>query len=195
MDLLVRPARPEDAVRPAALRVGEAVLHRLRGQRARALKLLHARVRRARARRELRVLPRRDRRASELIGVVAGFPVRDGDRLSRRFIRLTLPRCRRGACPSTFRAPARRRRRRAASAAGRLLRRRARGRRTRYRRRGIAQRLLEDAEHAGRARRAARGSRSTPACRTAPARALYDAYGFRRARDPPRARRPHRRAR
>ena len=28
----------------------------------------------------------------QLIGVVAGFPVREGDRLSRRFIRLTLPR-------------------------------------------------------------------------------------------------------
>ena len=74
MDLLVRPAAPEDRLRPAALRVREAVLHGLRGQREARAGAARGRLRRARPRRQLRVLPRRagERRADRRGGRLPG---------------------------------------------------------------------------------------------------------------------------
>jgi len=90
MDLLVRPAAPDDPCVPLLFESARPYYTAYAGSEQRALELLHA------------VYTRPTHAASydcctvacvdgELVGVVAGFPVTSGDRLSRRFIQLTLP--------------------------------------------------------------------------------------------------------
>ena len=102
MELLVRPALPEDACVPLLFESAKPYYTAYAGSERRALKLLQ------------RVFPRPGHAASyectqlatthedEIVGVLAAFPVRDGDRLSRRFIRLTLPRVPPWGLLSTF---------------------------------------------------------------------------------------------
>jgi ribosomal protein S18 acetylase RimI-like enzyme len=90
MDLLVRPATPGDPAVPLLFESAKPYYTAYAGSETRALKLLQ------------HVFREPGHAASydcctvayvntELVGVVAGFPVSSGDRLSRRFIRLTLP--------------------------------------------------------------------------------------------------------
>src|SRR3954449_12896925 len=90
MDVLVRPATPEDPCVPLLFESARPYYTAYAGSERRALALLQA------------VFREPTHAASydcctvacvdgELVGVVAGFPVASGDRLSRRFIRLTLP--------------------------------------------------------------------------------------------------------
>ena len=192
--LLVRPARPEDPCDAAALRVGEALLHRLRGRRAARARRCWARVYAApRARRELRIC-HVARPTGELVGVLAGFPVGQGDRWRAASSALTLPALPPWRWPGTFRHLAPPARVAPRPPAGRLLRRRA-GRRRAGAGAGLARRLLDEAEReARRERLRAARARHRPAA-TAPRAALYEAYGFGRARGPPRRRRPRPRAR
>src|SRR6201989_1209428 len=102
MDLFVRPARPEDPCVPLLFESAKPYYTAYAGSERRALKLFHA------------VFARTGPAASygwcqdaiadgELVGIVAGFPVRDGDRLSQRFVALTLPRLPPWRWPGTFR--------------------------------------------------------------------------------------------
>src|SRR4051812_5385008 len=102
MDLLVRPAHPQDPCVPLLFESAKPYYTAYFGSEQRALKLLHA------------IWPRRGHAASyefcrvaaagdRIVGVVAGFPVREGDRLSRRFISLTLRRLPPWRLPGTFR--------------------------------------------------------------------------------------------
>ncbi len=90
MDLLVRPATPGDLAVPLLFESAKPYYTAYAGSEQRALALLHS------------VFKEPTHAASddcctvayvdtELVGVVAGFPVTSGDRLSRRFIQLTLP--------------------------------------------------------------------------------------------------------
>ena len=90
MDLLVRPATPGDLAVPLLFESAKPYYTAYAGSEKRALALLEA------------VFKEPTHAASydcctvayvdtELVGVVAGFPVTSGDRLSRRFIQLTLP--------------------------------------------------------------------------------------------------------
>jgi ribosomal protein S18 acetylase RimI-like enzyme len=177
MDLLVRPAQPEDAAAALLFESAKPYYTAYAGSERGALKLLQ------------RVWGHRDHAASFefchvattphglLIGVLSGFPVRDGDHLSRRFIRLTLPRVAPWRLPKTFAH---------LYAAGGVAPRPpldayyvdALAVAHNYRRQGVAQRLLETAE-----RLAARSGCYRLALDTGlqnqGARALYDAYGFR----------------
>jgi ribosomal protein S18 acetylase RimI-like enzyme len=172
----IRPARPDDPAAALLYESAKPYYDAYAGGPKRARALLEA------------VFPHPGHAASyelcrvavadgELVGVVAGFPVLDGDRLARRFIRLTVPRLPIWAWPATLRH---------LRAAGRVSPTPpvnayyvdalavARD----WRRRGIASALLEDAE-----RRAQRAGMAGIALDTglhnAPARALYTAYGFR----------------
>src|SRR3954467_11712212 len=104
MDLLVRPAHPSDACVPLLFESAKPYYTAYAGSERRALKLLGA------------VWPRRGHAASyeycrvamaegRLVGVVAGFPVADGDLLSRRFVWLTLRRLPPWRLPATVRHP------------------------------------------------------------------------------------------
>jgi len=90
MDLLVRPATPGDLAVPLLFESAKPYYTAYAGSEKRALALLDA------------VFKEPTHAASydcctvayvdtELVGIVAGFPVTSGDRLSRRFIQLTLP--------------------------------------------------------------------------------------------------------
>jgi ribosomal protein S18 acetylase RimI-like enzyme len=183
MDLRVRPARPEDRAAPGLLYASAAPYYDAYAGSAR------------RAERILRALwPRPGHTASfevcwvaETAGSVAGvmvcFPAEDGDRLARRFLSLSVVRL------PLWRWPAIVRHLRASAAVTPIplpgaLYVDALAVAEHHRRQGIARRLLEDAE-----RRAAQLRLSGVALDTglqnAPARALYEAYGFReRARHP-----------
>src|SRR4051794_40731062 len=102
MDLEVRPAHPEDPCVPLLFDSSKPYYTAYAGSERRALALLHA------------VWPRPGHAASyeccrvaiagdQLVGVLAGFPVADGDRLSRRFVRMTLLRLPPWRLPGTFR--------------------------------------------------------------------------------------------
>src|SRR4051794_27316220 len=103
MDLLVRPARPEDPCVPLLFESAKPYYTAYAGSERRALAMLQ------------RIWPRPGHAASyeccrvattageELVGLVAGFPVREGDRLSRRFVALTPPRFPPWRLPATFR--------------------------------------------------------------------------------------------
>ena len=185
------PRAPEDLLRAAAVRVGPAVLRRLRRRRgARARRCCAAVYPRPRPRRQLRALPRRRWPTARWSGV-AGRASRCARATGWRGAswRSRCRGCRRGAGRGTFAPPARRRdASRPRPPARRLLRRRAR------RRPGLAppRRGPAPARPTPRRRRRAPACaawRSTPAWHNAPARALYDGLRLPRARDPPRARR------
>ena len=98
-------------VRPAALRVREAVLHRLRGQRAARAEAAAARLRASPGHAaSYELLPCRATSTAELVGVVAGFPVaRRATGSARRFVQLTLPALPPWRWPGDVPPPARRR--------------------------------------------------------------------------------------
>ena len=175
MDLLVRPARPEDPCVPLLFESAKPYYTAYAGSAERAQALLHAIYRErghAASYEHCRVAVVGD----ALVGVLAAFPVGDGDRLARRFVALTLPRLPPWRWPGTFRH---------LRAAGGVSPRPpaeayyvdALAVDPAWRRRGIARRLLAEAE--AEAARAGLGSVALDTgLHNAPARALYEAHGF-----------------
>ncbi|HEX6023041.1 MAG TPA: GNAT family N-acetyltransferase, partial [Solirubrobacter sp.] len=175
MDLIVRPARPEDPAVALLFESAKPYYTAYAGSEQRALALLTA------------LWTRTDHAASyelcriavtdhQIVGLVAGFPVRDADRLSRRFVGMTFRRMPPWRWPHTYRH---------LRAAGDVAPRPpldafyvdALAVDANWRRRGIAHRLLEDA--AAQARRAGfRRLALDTGLQNAPARALYTAFGF-----------------
>jgi ribosomal protein S18 acetylase RimI-like enzyme len=175
MDLLVRPAAPEDRCVPLLFESAKPYYTAYAGSERRALTLLDA------------VFTERGHAASyehcrvalageELVGVMAGFPVLEGDRLSRRFVRLTLPKLPPWHWPGTFRH---------LKAAGGVAPSPpadayyvdalavAPG----WRRRGVAKRLLDDA-HTEASQRGLPHVALDTGLQNHEARALYESYGF-----------------
>jgi ribosomal protein S18 acetylase RimI-like enzyme len=175
MEISVRPARPEDACVALLYASAQPYYDAYAGSPERALRLLE------------HVFPRRGHAASyelcrvaladgALAGVLIGFPVAEADRLARRFVRLTLPQVPPWRWPGTVRH---------LRAAGTLAPRPPRQAfyvdalavDPRFRRRGVARRLLAEAEaqaaHAG-----LHGVALDTGLGNAGARALYSAYGF-----------------
>jgi ribosomal protein S18 acetylase RimI-like enzyme len=171
----IRPARPDDPAVPLLYESARPYYDAYAGDPRRAFRMLEA------------VYPERGHAASfercrvalagdEIVGVIAGFPVPEGDRLARRFVRLTVPRLPPWAWPRTMRH---------LRAAGHLSPQPpadayyvdALAVSAAWRRRGIARALLDDA-----AQEAVRAGLSGLALDTGmhnePARALYRAYGF-----------------
>ena len=175
MNLLVRPARPEDPCVPLLFESAKPYYTAYAGSEKRALSLLQAVWREpghAASYECCRVAISEDR----IVGLVSGFPVGDGDRLSRRFIKLTLRRLPPWRWPGTYRH---------LRAAGNVSPHPpldayyvdALAVDAGWRRRGVAQRLLKDAE--GEAQRAGLHRLALDTgVHNAPARALYQAYGF-----------------
>ena len=175
MDLLVRPARPEDPAVRLLFESAKPYYTAYAGTERRALGLLSAlwaRPGHAASYELCRVAVSDD----QIVGLVAGFPVVDGDRLSRRFIRMTLLRLPPWCWPQTFRH---------LKAAGGVSPRPpldayyvdALAVEAHWRRRGVAQRLLEDAAKEAREAGLSRLALDT-GLHNAPARALYAASGF-----------------
>jgi ribosomal protein S18 acetylase RimI-like enzyme len=176
MNLVVRPALPTDACVPLLFESAKPYYTAYAGSERRALRLLHA------------VWPRRGHAASyefcrvamaedRPVGVVAGFPVLESDRLSRRFVWMTMRRLPPWRIPATLRH---------LNAAGGVSPHPpldafyvdALAVDPDYRRRGIARTLLDAAEQAAVDAGLPRIALDT-GLQNAPARALYDAYGFR----------------
>jgi ribosomal protein S18 acetylase RimI-like enzyme len=175
MNLVVRPALPTDACVPLLFESAKPYYTAYAGSEKRALRLLNA------------VWPRRGHAASyefcrvaiddtQPVGVISGFPVGDGDRLSRRFVALTLLRMPPWRLPGTFRH---------LNAAGAVSPYPpldayyidALAVDPAYRRLGVARRLLKIAE--GEAlRHGLRRLALDTGLHNAPARALYRDYGF-----------------
>jgi ribosomal protein S18 acetylase RimI-like enzyme len=172
----IRPARPDDPAAALLYESAKPYYDAYAGGGARARALLEA------------IYPRRGHAASyelchvaiapggALVGVVAGFPVPDGDRLARHFVRLSVPRLPVWTWPATLRH---------LRAAGRVSPTPplnayyvdALAVDPAHRRRGIARALLADAE--ARARRAGlAGIALDTGLHNEAARALYVAYGF-----------------
>jgi ribosomal protein S18 acetylase RimI-like enzyme len=171
----IRPARPDDLAAALLYESAQPYYDAYAGGPERARALLEA------------VFPRPGHAASyelcrvavddgELVGVLAGFAVPEGDRLTRRFVRLTVPRLPVWTWPRTLRH---------LRAAGRVSPTPplnayyvdALAVAPAWRRRGIGSALLEDAER--RARRAGlAGLALDTGLHNEPARALYTAYGF-----------------
>jgi ribosomal protein S18 acetylase RimI-like enzyme len=175
MDLLVRPATPGDPAVPLLFESAKPYYTAYAGSETRALKLLED------------VFREPGHAASydcctvayvnsELVGVVAGFPVSSGDHLSHRFIRLTLPKLPPWRWWGTFRH---------LRAAGRVAPAPpsdayyvdALAVAPDWRRRGIAHRLLDVADAQARAAGLDRLALDTGLQNTG-ARRLYEAYGF-----------------
>jgi ribosomal protein S18 acetylase RimI-like enzyme len=176
MDLLVRPARPEDNCVPLLFESAKPYYTAYAGSERRALKLLDAvfcRTGHAASYEWCRVAIAEQ----QLVGIVAGFPVRDGDRLSRRFVALTFPRLPPWRWPGTFRH---------LQAAGGVSPNPpydayyvdALAVHPGFRRQGVARQLLHTAEQEA-TRAGLRKLALDTGLQNAPARALYDAYGFR----------------
>ncbi|MDA0184290.1 GNAT family N-acetyltransferase [Solirubrobacter phytolaccae] len=176
MDLLVRPARPMDACVPLLFESAKPYYTAYAGSARRALKLLHrafVQPGHAASYECTQVLATPD---DFIVGVLTAFPVRDGDRLSRRFIRLTLTRVPPWGLAGTFKH---------LYAAGGVAPRPpldayyvdALAVHESYRRLGLAQRLLRIAEDDAR-RAGCRRLALDTGLHNRPARALYDAYGF-----------------
>jgi GNAT superfamily N-acetyltransferase len=175
MDLLVRPARPEDHAVRLLFESAKPYYTAYAGSEQRALALLNAlwaRPGHAASYELCRVAVSDD----QIVGLLAGFPVTDGDRLSRRFIRMTLQRLPPWCWPQTIRH---------LRAAGSVSPHPpldayyvdALAVEARWRRRGVAQRLLEDAATQAREAGLYRLALDT-GLHNAPARALYAASGF-----------------
>lgn len=177
MDLVVRPARPEDACAQLLFESARPYYTAYAGNERRALKLLR------------RVFTHPGHAASyeytqvavtvdsdEIVAVLSGFPVRDGEWLSRRFVRLTLPRVPPWSLPGTLRH---------LHAAGDVAPNPphdayyvdALAVDGRHRRQGIAQHLLKVAEYDA-AQAGCRRLALDTGLQNVQARALYDAYGF-----------------
>src|SRR4051812_44259589 len=91
MDLLVRPARPDDPCVALLYESAKPYYDAYFGTSRRALTLLAAIYPRAGHAASFDVC-RVATRDGAIVGVLAGFPVMEADRLARRFVRLTLPR-------------------------------------------------------------------------------------------------------
>jgi ribosomal protein S18 acetylase RimI-like enzyme len=175
MDLLVRPATPGDPAVPLLFESAKPYYTAYAGSEKRALTLLEA------------VFKEPGHAASfdcctvayvnsELVGVVAGFPVASGDQLSRRFIRLTLPKLPPWRWWGTFRH---------LRAAGDVAPTPpqdayyvdALAVAPEWRRRGIAHQLLDEAHRQAAQAGLARLALDTGLQNTG-ARRLYEAYGF-----------------
>lgn len=175
MDLLVRPAAPDDACVPLLFESARPYYTAYAGSERRALAMLQA------------VFAEPGHAASydccrvatadrEIVGIVAGFPVQDADSRSRRFVRLTLPKLPPWRWPATFRH---------LSAAGRVAPSPpydayyvdALAVASGWRRRGIARRLLDDAGEEA-YRTGLRRLALDTGLQNTPARELYEAYGF-----------------
>jgi ribosomal protein S18 acetylase RimI-like enzyme len=176
MELTVRAARPQDDAAGLLYESARPYYDAYAGDEARARALLAA------------VYPRTGHAASfevcllaeadgALAGVLAGYPVRDGDRLARRFVALTAPRLPPWRWPGLVRH---------LRAAERVSPRPPAGAwyvdalavAPGWRRRGVAGRLLAEAE-ATADRAGLRGVAVDTGLANAPARALYEGYGFR----------------
>ena len=200
MDLVVRPAAPDDPCRRrcSTSRRSRTTTPTRAARRAR-WRCCDARVRADRARRELRGLPRRRGRRRARRRASPASRSREGDRLARRFVALTL---RAAAAVALARACSRHLR-----AAGRVSPQPAartpatstRSRSTpRWRRRGVARALLDEAERAGARAPACDGVALDTGLHNRPPARSTRRYGFgereiRRAPDDadrPRARRP-----
>jgi len=177
MDLIVRAAQPEDRAGALLYESAKPYYDAYAGTEKRARRLL------------TRVYDRPAHSASyefcyvaeaegEIVGVLAGFPSRRGEELARRFIVLTLPRIPLWRWPGLFRH---------LHAAGHVAPRPPAGSwyvdalavRRDWRRRGVAHALLEEAEHQAE-RNGATGVALDTGLGNAPARALYEGYGFAR---------------
>jgi ribosomal protein S18 acetylase RimI-like enzyme len=185
MDLLVRPARPEDPAVRLLFESAKPYYTAYAGSEQRALALLTTlwtRSGHAASYELCRVAVADD----QIVGLVAGFPVQDADRLSRRFVGMTLRRLPPWRWPHTYRH---------LRAAGEVAPRPpldayyvdALAVDARWRRKGIAHRLLEDAAAQARGAGLRRLALDT-GLQNEPARMLYKAFGFdereiRRARD------------
>src|SRR3954449_2616117 len=176
MDLVVRPALPLDPCVPLLFEWAKPYYTAYAGTEQRALKLLQtvfARPGHA-ASFEFCCVATADER---IVGVVAGFPVRHADRLSRRFVSMTLRRLPPWRLPGTFQH---------LRAAGDVSPHPpldafyvdALAVEARFRRRGIAKYLLRIAETEAARAGCARIALDT-GLQNVEARALYDAYGFR----------------
>jgi ribosomal protein S18 acetylase RimI-like enzyme len=175
MDLVVRPAAPQDPCVPLLFESAKPYYTAYAGSEERALRLLQrvfARTGHAASYEFCRVATA----GSDIVGVVAGFPVRDGDRLSRRFVSMTLRRLPPWSLPGTFRH---------LRAAGGVAPAPpldayyvdALAVDPAYRRRGIARHLLQVAEAEAHRAGCARIALDT-GLQNHGAQALYHAYGF-----------------
>jgi ribosomal protein S18 acetylase RimI-like enzyme len=176
MHVVVRPATPEDPCVPLLFASARPYYVAYAGSERRALALLEA-VYRESGHAASYACCRVATVGDALVGVMAGFPVGEGDRLARRFVQLTLPKLPPWRWPGTFRH---------LRAAGAVSPRPplhayyvdALAVDPEWRRRGIARRLLEDAE--AQARIAGLGAVALDTgLGNADARALYVDYGFR----------------
>jgi ribosomal protein S18 acetylase RimI-like enzyme len=175
MNLLVRDALPQDPVVGLLYESARPYYDAYAGGEARARRMLAD------------IYPQRGHAASyefcrvatigdALVGVVAGFPVPEGDRLARRFVQLTFPRLPPWNWPRTLRH---------LRAAGHVSPHPpidayyvdALAVDPAWRRRGVAQRLLDDAGQAC-VRAGLQGLALDTGLANEPARALYRAYGF-----------------
>ena len=175
MDLVVRPALPLDPCVPLLFESAKPYYTAYEGTEQRALKLLgtvFARPGHAASYEFCRVALLNNR----VVGVVAGFPVRHADRLSRRFVSMTLRRLPPWALPGTFKH---------LRAAGNVSPHPpldafyvdALAVDAAYRRQGVARTLLRVAEQDAARAGCARIALDT-GLHNHEARALYDAYGF-----------------
>jgi ribosomal protein S18 acetylase RimI-like enzyme len=177
MELIVRPAMPEDAAGALLYESAKPYYDAYAGTEARARRIL------------TRVYGRRAHSASwefcyvaeaegEIVGVLAGFPSRRGEELARRFVALTLPRIPVWRWPRLLRH---------LQAAGHVAPRPPAGSwyvdalavRPDWRRRGVARALLGEADHQAE-RNGSTGVALDTGLANTPARALYEAYGFQR---------------
>ncbi|HWK28239.1 MAG TPA: GNAT family N-acetyltransferase [Solirubrobacter sp.] len=175
MDLLVRPATPEDACVPLLLESARPYYAAYAGGEQRARRMLdavYAKTGHA-ASYEICTVALLD---GEIVGLVAGFPVAEADERSRRFVRLTLPALPLWRWPGTFRH---------LHAAGAVAPAPpvdayyvdALAVAETHRRRGIARRLLEIADAQAREAGLPRLALDT-GLQNAGARALYESFGF-----------------
>jgi len=176
MELTIRRATPEDPAHELLYESAKPYYDVYAGGEERAQRLLaHAYGQRGHAASwELCRVAVLD---GKVVGVLAGFPVRDGDGLARRFVTLTAPRLPPWRWPGLLRH---------LRASGRVAPHPPLG--AWYvdalavagpaRRRGIAQRLLREAERLAQGAGAS-GVALDTGLGNGPARALYEAYGFR----------------